>query len=95
VAGFELHNNEKFVNLFFNAGNLFKENTIPYMCAIYISLFTVTFHSKLYVPNNVPVSLIKNLSDINSVLKHYSNVSPIRISCTLLLTAHKIQAACP
>jgi nicotinic acid phosphoribosyltransferase len=28
MAGFELHSNEKFVILFFNAGNLFKQNTM-------------------------------------------------------------------
>jgi len=95
VAGFELHNNENFLNLFFSVGNLFKKNTIAYMCAIYISLSTFTFHSNLHVPNNVTVSLIKNLSHINNVVKHYSNVSPIRISCTLLLKAHKIQAVWP
>jgi len=72
VAGFELHNNEKFLNLFLNAGNLFKQNTIAYMCAIYISLFIVAFHSTLHAPNNVTVSLIKNSSTINSVVKHYS-----------------------
>jgi len=90
-----MYNNEKFVNLFFIAGNSFKQNKIAYMRAINISLFTVTFHSKLYETNNVTVSLIKNLSNINNMVKHYSIVSPIRISCTLLLTAHKIQAAWP
>jgi hypothetical protein len=95
VAGFELHNNEKFVIFFFNAGNLFKKNTVGYAYTFHISLFTVSFHSKANAPNNDTVSLTKNLTNINILVTYYSNVPPIRISCTLLLTAHKIQAAWP